>query len=69
VEELGEPGPAIIVTVTRPAEVGDVAPAEAAAEAAVKGGVVRTIEPTTVSVCCPLSRSLPISWFGLQGCH
>jgi hypothetical protein len=56
VEELGEPGPAIIVTVTGPAEVGDVAAVEAAVEAAVKDGVVRTIEPATVSVCCPLVK-------------
>jgi hypothetical protein len=56
VEEPGELRPAIIVTVTGPAEVGDVAAVEAAVEAAVKGGVVRTIEPATVSVYCPLVK-------------
>lgn len=52
-EELGEPGLAIIVTVTGPAEVGDVAGVEATVEAA---GAVRTIEPATVSVCWPLVK-------------
>jgi len=53
VEELGGLGPVTIVTVTGPAEDGDFA----AVEAAVKGTVVRTIDPGTVSVCCPLVKT------------